>query len=272
MSVAPLGSRIVMDLGGDAGTESAAVLVVTIWELGEAAGPLLIGPLSEMFGRSPVFNGCNVLFVAATLVAALAPSTPAFVTARALTGAAVATNVLAPAVVDDLFAPEQRGFAISLMTLAPLVGGSAGPALSSVIAHSHGWRAVVCISLSAAVVCEVLFLTCFRETYQAPGRPTGARNETGDGSVRAAKETDVGKRSARLWLSLVRPVVVLLCSGVLAALSLFGSVVYAYFYIVSVTLPSVLEQVYGLSPAATESAFLANSESVSSWSRCGRRG
>jgi len=43
---------------------------VTIWELGEAAGPLLIAPLSEMYGQYPVINGANMLFIVATVLAA----------------------------------------------------------------------------------------------------------------------------------------------------------------------------------------------------------
>ena len=38
-------------------------LYYLVWELGEAAGPLLIAPLSEAFGRCYVYNIANVLFI-----------------------------------------------------------------------------------------------------------------------------------------------------------------------------------------------------------------
>ncbi|KAK3092208.1 hypothetical protein LTR53_019642, partial [Teratosphaeriaceae sp. CCFEE 6253] len=50
ISLVPVANNIVADLDGSSGhqsTSTASVLLVTIWELGEAAGPLLIAPLSE---------------------------------------------------------------------------------------------------------------------------------------------------------------------------------------------------------------------------------
>lgn len=51
---------------------------------------------------------------------------------------------------------------------------------------------------------------------------------------------------------------VLSSSIVLVALSLFGSFVYSQFYVLATTLPIIPKDVYGLSPAAIGSAFLAN--------------
>ena len=108
---------MVNDLDGARGdgpaASSAAVLLVTIWEVGEAAGPLIIAPLSELFGRRPLFLLANVAFVGATALGAAAPSSALLIASRALTGAAVAANVLNPAVVGDMFAPAQRGSAMS---------------------------------------------------------------------------------------------------------------------------------------------------------------
>lgn len=49
----PLAGYIVRDLDGSNPSRSASVLLVTIWEMGEAAGPLFLTPLSEVFGRYP---------------------------------------------------------------------------------------------------------------------------------------------------------------------------------------------------------------------------
>lgn len=46
IGVVPVAGRIVLDLEGRE-SKSSSVLLVTIWELGEAAGPLIIAPLSE---------------------------------------------------------------------------------------------------------------------------------------------------------------------------------------------------------------------------------
>lgn len=265
MSVIPVARHIVEDLDGIVPPTSASVLPVTIWELGEAAGPLLIGPLSELTGRYPMINATNVLFILATALAALSNSTALFIASRALTGMAVASNVLNPAIVGDMFAPEQRGTAMSLIMFAPLLGGTVGPAMGGFLSETLGWRCVLWVSVVLAAVCEMAFFTCFRETYSVVilrRRAARLRSEVGSSCVTHAMADDAGleKDSNSLRSSIMRPFAVLFGSGVLASLSLFGSIVFAQIYVLSVTLPGILEEIYGLSPAAVGSAFLAHGE------------
>lgn len=240
-AVVPIANRIVDDLDGSSGSsKSASVLLVTIWELGEAAGPLLIGPLSEIVGRYPVINGANVLFVGSTILAAACRSSGAFVAARVLTGLTVATNVLSPAIIGDIFPPEQRGSAMSFVQVAPLVGGAIGPAISGAIAESLGWRRVILLSVALASCCEVVFLCCFRETYKVTilrRRAERLRRETGNAALKTLFDLEEKHDAAKLWEAVMRPVLVFCSSSVLQALSLFGGLVFSYFYIMSVTLP-----------------------------------
>lgn len=277
-----MAARIVDDLEDGHASKSASVLLVTIWELGEAAGPLLIAPLSEVLGRYPVMNAANCLFIAATVLSALCQSAPLLIAARALTGLAVASNVLNPAIVGDMFVSDQRGSPMSIIMLAPLLGGAVGPAISGAIAQTAGWRVVLWMSAALATACEVLFLFCFRETYKVPilkkraarrrveepALSTGYISGLAGGSAEPA-QTHEGKvrdtqASRKLWESIMRPAVILAGSGVLATLSLFGAVVFSHFYIMSVSLPLILQDIYGLSPAATGSSFLCFSEFGSS--------
>lgn len=263
ISVVPVANRIVSDLEGGHESKSASVLLVTIWELGEAAGPLLIAPLSEVFGRYPVMNAANCLFLAATILAALSQSTTLFIAARALTGLAVASNVLNPAIVGDIFPSDKRGSAMSFIMLAPLLGGAIGPAISGAIAQTVGWRQVLWMSAGLAAFCEVLFLTCFRETYKVPilrNRAARLRAAMHDDSLKAPFDEGEHKSWAKLWESVMRPVIVVFSSGVLLTLSLFGSVAFAFYYIIAVTLPDVLEGLYHLTPAAAGAAFISFSK------------
>ncbi|EXJ74339.1 uncharacterized protein A1O5_02635 [Cladophialophora psammophila CBS 110553] len=263
ISVVPVANRIVHDLDGTT-SKSASVLLVTIWEFGEAFGPLVLAPLSESFGRYPVFNVANVLFISATVLAALCQSTPLFIVARALTGVAVASNVLNPAIVGDMFVSEQRGSAMSFIMLAPLLGGAIGPAIAGAIAETLGWRQVLWVGVTLASACEVAFLTCFRETYKVAilnRRVARLRKETGNLALRTVVDVDGAeaneKGSKKFWDSILRPFVVFFDSGVLQAMSLFGSLVFTYFYVMSTTLPDILEGIYGLSPALTGSMFIS---------------
>lgn len=240
----PIANRIVSDLSSDGlSNKYASVLLVTIWELGEAAGPLFIAPLSETLGRSPVMNVANMLFVLATVLAACSQTTSVFILARALSGLVVTSNVLNPAVIGDIFDPEHRGSPMSSVMLAPLIGGAVGPAISGAITESLSWRWALWIAAILAGTCEALLLIFFKETYKVPILRKRAQKL----SLKEGSE----KKSGELIESIVRPFIVFGSSGVLMALSLFGSVVFSHFYNLSTTLPSVLEEIYGLSPALT---------------------
>ncbi|KAH7020971.1 major facilitator superfamily transporter [Microdochium trichocladiopsis] len=262
ISVVPIASRIIADLEGEGSnpSKSSSVLLVTIWELGEAAGPLFIAPLSEAYGRYPVVNIANMLFIGTVVLAALATSSETMILSRCLTGVAVISNVLNPAIVGDMFPPEQRGTAMSLIQLAPLTGGAIGPAIAGAIAETAGWRTILWISVGLATACEVLFLTLFRETYQVPilrRKAARLRKETGNNALRTVFDADDGLSSTKKVLEgAMRPLVVFCGSGVLQAMSLFGSVVFAFFYIMSTTLPDILQDLYKLSPAMTGLSFV----------------
>lgn len=263
IGVVPIANHIVCDLDKEGRLDkSASVLLVTIWELGEAVGPLFMGPLSEMFGRYWVFNIANILFVLATLLAALSQTKLLFICARALTGLAVASNVLNPAIVGDIFEPEQRGTAMSLIMLAPLLGGAIGPAIAGAVAESMGWRQVLWMSVILATACEIVFLCFFGETYKVTilrRRAERLRKETGNPELKTIFDIDTDQENwvRRFVTSITRPFRVFFGSGVLMAISLCGGLTFTYYYILSTTLPDVLQGVYNLSPALTGLAFIS---------------
>ena len=259
IGVVPVANKIVYDLDDGQINKSYSVLLVTIWELGEAIGPFFLAPLSEILGRYPVFNAANTLFIGATILAVLCQTTPLFIGARALTGLAVASNVLNPAIVADIFPSEERGAAMSIIMLAPLTGGAAGPAIAGAIVQSSSWRNVLWMSIALAGACELTFLTCFRETYKVTilrRKAARLREETGDPLLMTAFDAE-GEQDARkkFWQSIMRPTSVFFGSGILQAVSLFGALDFTYFYVMSTTLPDILEQIYHLPPAMIGSAF-----------------
>ncbi|KAF2258959.1 MFS general substrate transporter [Lojkania enalia] len=259
ISVVPLAGGIVQDLDNGSSNPQASALLVTIWELGEAAGPLLIAPLSEVLGRYPVMNGCNIMFILTTILASISQSTKALIAMRALTGLAVASNVLNPAIIGDMFESDHRGSAMSLVMLAPLIGGAVGPAISGTISQTMGWRWVLYLAAGLATSCEILFLTCFHETYSISILRQRAQklHLNSDEFPSAAKdEQGAHKNVKKLWHSITRPLAVLFGSGVLLSLSFFGSINFSYFYVMSITLANILKDIYGFSPALTGSLFV----------------
>ena len=65
---------------------SMVSFVVSVYLLGFAFGPLIMAPLSEIYGRVPIFHACNVGFVIFLVACALAPSIESLVALRFLSG------------------------------------------------------------------------------------------------------------------------------------------------------------------------------------------
>lgn len=222
----------------------------------------MIAPISELSGRYPVVNVCNSLFIVFTLLAALSGSTLTLIVARLHTGLVVFSNVLNPAIIGDLFESEKRGSAMSLIMLAPLIGGAAGPAISGVIAQTLGWRWILFIAAGLAACCQILFLTCFRETYSLYILRKRAKklSREEDGFEPVVHEKNSQSGVVKLCHAITRPFAVLFGSNVLMLLSLFASVSFAYFYVMSISLPVMLANTYHFTPAQTGTAFMTFSK------------
>ncbi|KIW04493.1 uncharacterized protein PV09_04250 [Verruconis gallopava] len=261
VGIVPIAPHIVRDLEGRH-DKSASVLLVTIWELGEAAGPLLIAPLSESFGRYPIYNASNILFIIGTIIVAMSRNIELLIFARFLTGLSVASNVLNPSVIGDIFQPEHRGSAISCVFLTTLLGGAIGPAVGASIAQVADWRLVVLIAAVIASACELTFLFFFRETYSVLILQKRALRQEHNDSVAANKlvktitGTEVEGSTNAIWQAIKRPARVFLDSFVLQIMAWYGSIGFTFFYIMSTSLPDILQDCFGLDEAQTGLSFM----------------
>jgi multidrug resistance protein len=125
--------------------QELAIFVVSIYVLGFALGPLILSPLSEIYGRAIVYNVTNVLFVVFAMGCAVSPSLSVLIGLRFLMGfAGSAPTTVGAGTIADLFKPQDRGKATSLYAIGPLVGPVIGPLIGGCLAQSKGWRWVAC--------------------------------------------------------------------------------------------------------------------------------
>ena len=81
-------------------------------------GPLVLAPLSEMYGRVPIYNICNVCFVAFTVGCALAPDMNSLIGFRFLAGCfGIAPITNGGGTIADLMVAEKRGRAMSILAI-----------------------------------------------------------------------------------------------------------------------------------------------------------
>lgn len=151
-------------------TDSAGVqLTLSVYLLGFGAGQLLVGPLSDRFGRRPVLLWGMLVFLLSSLACVLADSLAALVAARLLQafGACVGP-VLGRAVVRDLYGPAESARVLSHVSTATALAPLLAPLLGGWLTAAWGWRATfVVLALYAGVLVFAVWLW-LRETNRHP--------------------------------------------------------------------------------------------------------
>lgn len=124
---------------------------------GIAVLQIVIGPLSDRFGRRPTMIASLVIFLLATLLCIFATSVTGFMIGRLLQTTVAAGMVLSRAIVRDMVPMEQAasmiGYVTMGMTIVPMLGPTAGGFLND----AFGWQAnFVALFLLGALVLAVV--------------------------------------------------------------------------------------------------------------------
>jgi len=128
-----------------------ATFSVSVFVLGFASGPLLLAPLSEMYGRVIVYNITNVGLLGFTIMCALSKTEAMLLAARFLSGfSGVATITIGSGTIADMMPREKRGKAVSVWSVGTILGPMVGPIIGGRVTEVLGWRWMFCI-LSIAV-------------------------------------------------------------------------------------------------------------------------
>lgn len=146
-------------------TPGAAQLTLTVYLVGIAAGQLIYGPLSDRFGRRPTLIASLSLFLAATILAAFAPSIEWLVAARVVQAlGACGGLVLGRAMARDGATPEQAARQLALLVMVMTAAPAIAPLLGGTVAGLVGWRGIFALLGAAGAALLVLTLVSLPET------------------------------------------------------------------------------------------------------------
>ncbi|KAL0257856.1 hypothetical protein SLS55_007022 [Diplodia seriata] len=201
-----------------------ATFVVSVYVLGFAMGPLLIAPLSEMYGRVPLYHAGNCGFLIFTIACAVSNSLGMLLGFRFLAGCfGAACLTIGAGTIADVMPVDKRGGAMAIFAMGPLLGKA-------------GALTIACF----------LFL---RETY-APTllRHKAARLRKTTGNAALCSKLDMGVPQRQLLLrAVLRPTKMLFLSPIVGLMSLYVAVVYGILYLLFTTFTFVFEGRYGFS-------------------------
>jgi MFS family permease len=95
---------------------------VSVWVLGYFFGPLFLAPLSELYGRLPVYLTCNFLFTVFNVCTGLSPNLTSLIIFRFFCGTFGGCPItIGAGTFGDLVRPESRGLIIAIWSLGPLM-------------------------------------------------------------------------------------------------------------------------------------------------------
>jgi MFS transporter, DHA1 family, multidrug resistance protein len=127
---------------------------VTAWFFGASSLHLLLGPISDRFGRKPVLLIGGVLFTAATWICALTSTISVLLVARFIQGAVVSTLITAGyASIHEIYHRKQAMQILALMMSVVMLAPAVGPLVGGFFLQWLNWRWIfVSLALSASII------------------------------------------------------------------------------------------------------------------------
>ncbi|KAI5777567.1 MFS multidrug transporter [Geopyxis carbonaria] len=244
--IAPALPAISRDLGIT--TQFESVMLLSAFVLAYAFGPLLLGPLSELFGRTIVLQLANLFFLAWNVACGFATTKAQMIAFRFMAGLGGSAPLsVGGGVLSDLWRAEERGRAISIYSLAPLLGPAVAPIAGGFIAEHTSWRWAFWSTSIADALVQLLGLLFLKETY--PPRLLAAkaarlRRETGNDKLRSEFDTRDRTFAAVLRTALVRPFRLLATQPIVQFLAVYMAYLYGIMYLVLATFPTLWSEVY----------------------------
>ncbi|KAL2753113.1 hypothetical protein ACRALDRAFT_1083567 [Sodiomyces alcalophilus JCM 7366] len=241
------------------GTET--YLLMSIFLLAYAAGPFVLAPLSEMYGRIVVLQSANMVFLLFNTVCGFSTSKEQMLAFRFLSGlGGSAPQALGGGVLSDCWRAEERGMATAIYSLAPFLGPAVGPIAAGYLTQNLDWRWIFwTVSIADALV-QVLAFLFLRETY-APKilllKARKLRKLTGNQKLRTEYERPDRTFLQTLRTNLVRPFIMLGTQPVLQVTAGYRAYLYGLMYLVLASFPMVWMEIYDQEPGPASLNYIS---------------
>ncbi|KIP04994.1 hypothetical protein PHLGIDRAFT_108834 [Phlebiopsis gigantea 11061_1 CR5-6] len=246
--VAPAAFQIAQDLNITTSIEVS--MTISVFVLAYAVGPLFLGPLSEIYGRSRVLQFANLFFLAFNLACGFAQTKGQLIAFRFLSGLGGSAPLsVGGGVLSDMWNADRRGRAVGIYSLAPLLGPAIGPVAGGWIAEKSTWRWCFWSVTIADALVQLAGLHFLKETY-APvllkwkahkiKKELAADPEKG-GLILTASNCSFKDFVIR---SLCRPFVLFAQEPIIQLFGIYLAFIYGTVYLVLTTFPDIFTNIY----------------------------
>ncbi|MBV1904404.1 MAG: multidrug effflux MFS transporter [Marinosulfonomonas sp.] len=125
---------------------------------------IIIGPMSDRFGRRNVLIGGFVIFSFASLGCVFAQSAEVFLVFRVLQASIAVAMVLSRAIVRDMVPQDQAASMLGYITMFIAISPMVSPAIGGFIDEAFGWRAIFWCLFVAGLIAIALIWADLGET------------------------------------------------------------------------------------------------------------
>ncbi|KAF2456447.1 MFS multidrug transporter [Lineolata rhizophorae] len=243
---------------------SAEVMVLgtSLFVLGFSFGPIVFGPLSELYGRKrPLFFGFFA-FAIFQIPVAVAQNLQTIMICRFFGGFfGSAPLAIVGGTLADIWSPVDRGVAMCIFASATFMGPVAGPIMGGFISMSYlGWRWTEYITAIMGFFFGSIGFLIVPETY-APlilsGRATKIRHSTRNWAVHAKYDEQPVDFRVLAIKYLVRPFAMLILEPILLLITLYMSLVYGILYLFFEAYPIAFQEDRGWNMGVGALPFIA---------------
>jgi MFS transporter, DHA1 family, multidrug resistance protein len=159
---------------------SVAQMTVSLYMVGIACSQIIMGPLSDRFGRRPVLLAGLGLMVVASTGCMFAQTLPQLIAARFLQALGGATGmVVSRAIIRDLYSRERISAMISLVIAVMMIAQMLSPLTGGLLETAFGWRAIFYVITAASFLIAVAIAFTLPETRRDRIEAGGFRGDVG---------------------------------------------------------------------------------------------
>ncbi|OGE54339.1 hypothetical protein PENARI_c006G02618 [Penicillium arizonense] len=226
-----------------------SILGLSLFVLGISFGPMALGPLSEFYGRRPIYVISWTIYVIFIIPQAVAKNIGVILVFRFLDGfAGSAFLAVAGGTIHDLFDRAQLQHPISIFSVSPFIGPSLGPLIGGLICSYLDWRWTyyVLIIWSFALWLAIIFLV--PETFHPVllrDKARKLRKETNNESWFAPIERAHRSVAHAIGNSLLRPFQLLFLEPMCFCLCIFAALLHGILYLFFDAFPLVFVNNHG---------------------------
>jgi DHA1 family multidrug resistance protein-like MFS transporter len=260
-----------------------ATLGTSLFVLGFGLGPMVWGPLSELYGRMPPLIIAFCVFAIFQIPVAVAKNVETIMICRFLGGFfGVAPLAIIGGAFADIWGTVERGIAIALFTAATFVGPVsrlilnlvttpktftnkgqqiAGPVMGGFITQSYlGWRWTAWITLIMASAFGLVAVVVVPETYGPiilKRRAQRLRHETNDWALHAKIEEGQTSFKDILQKYIFRPAQMLIAEPILLLVTMYMALIYGILYLFFEAYPVSFQEERGWNDGVGALPFLS---------------